>query len=253
MLQHQPSAFGPMLSAAKRTVASARALYATRPGVFGWNLSWFDDQIHTPLITTPETRWSEGDIELIPVPDAGTFTKLYGALDLAVREAAASIESAPPGPRDRHLLVAFSDGADNYSWFDNAELQSSGTIGENRNYRSVGYAATKRDDVMALLRQNPKIQLHVIGLGSAVNDADLQALAQAGQGRYYKNIDPAEIDGLFDQVIAEFTSVQSHGVTVPLPPGNYGFKLRVQRMGSSAHADYAFQFRGGEMGARILP
>ena len=56
------------------------------------------------------------------------------------------------------------------------------------------------------MRAHTALQLNVIGLGSAVRDADLGALAAAGRGRYFKNPDSNQIEKLFDQVIKEFSA-----------------------------------------------
>lgn len=253
MLEHKPPAFGPMLTAARRTVNEARTLYFDRPGSFDWSLVWFDNFLHEPLITTTDTRWVEGDVERIPQPEAGTFTKLYAALDVALRKEIDRQQQDPPGPRDRSIVVAFTDGADNYSWFDNSTTMDSETsLSPNRRFKSFGYTPVSRGDVTTLLGGTDGVQMHVIGLGSAVNDGDLRAIAAAGGGKYFKNPDPSRVDQLFDQVIREFTSVQSHGVTIPLPPGQYGFRLRVRRAGSDTRYDYTFRFIGGQVGARVL-
>ncbi len=251
MLQHQPAAFLPMLSSARRTTSEGKSLYVDRPGIFDWDLVWFNDRIYRPLETTSATNWLETDIERIPAPAAGTFTKLYAALKSAVESSAAHAESNTSA-RDQHLVVVFSDGADNYSWFDNGTLSGTGTIGADRSFEWTGAAPVTRGQVEQLLLDHPEVQLHVMGLGSAVNDADLSALSRAGRGRYFKNIEAAEVDVLFDQVTREFTSVQTHGATIPLAPGAYTFRVVVTRPESGASATYEFRFLGGEVDARVL-
>ena len=252
MVQHQPAAFLPMLSSARRTTAEGKSLYVDRPGTFDWDLVWFSDRIYRPIETTSNTHWLETDIERIPSPTAGTFTKLYAALKSAVESSAAHAADAAAGVRDQHLVVVFSDGADNYSWFDNGTLSGTGSIGTDRSYEWTGSAPVTRAHVEQLLRDHPEVQLHVMGLGSAVNDADLLSLSQAGRGRYFKNIEAAQVDVLFDQVTREFTSVQTHGAMIPLAPGAYTFRVVVTRPDTGASATYEFRFVGGQVDARVL-
>lgn len=250
MLQHSPSAFAPMLSSARRTLQAASGLYTDRPGSFEWDLVWFDDAIFRPVITSPSMRWTPQDVERIPTPSVGSFTKLYAAMDDAIRSSINHAALFGGGPRDQHIVVAFSDGADNYSWFDNADVDGQGSLDSSRQYHYYGASPTTRADVESLLKASPEIQLHMMGLGSAVNDADMQALSKAGRGRYFKNLDASKVDQLFDKVILEFTSVQTQGVTLPLPPGQYRFTAKVTAQGASG--SYSFSFMGGQEGAGLV-
>jgi hypothetical protein len=245
MLQHDPPAFGPMLTAARRAVTEGRSLYLERPGDFTWSLYWFNDRIFTPLESTPETEWQESDIERIPAPGPGTFTKLYAAAHDAVEASRETAESPDAGPRDQHVVVVLSDGADNYSWFANPELAGTGSVGINRSYEYFGYPATDKAQLLQLIGTHPALQLHVIGLGSAVNDQDLAEIAAAGHGEYFKNLDPSAVDALFDRVILEFASIQTRGATMPLPPGDYTFEVRVRDKATGAVSGFTFPFRGG--------
>ena len=252
MLQQSPPAFAPMLASARRSTAAGKALYVDRPGTFEWDLVWFADRIFRPLVTTPETAWLETDIERIPPPTAGTSTKLYAAVESAIESSAAHADATNATARDQHLVVVFSDGFDNYSWFDNAELFGTGSIGPQRDYTWSGAGPVTLGDVEALLRANPEIQLHVMGLGSQVRDSELTTIARAGRGRYFKNVDAANVDVLFDQVTREFTSVQTRGATVPLRPGDYDFRIVARRVDGKAVGSFAFRFRGGGIDARVL-
>jgi hypothetical protein len=250
MLTHSVPAFEPMLASAKRTLGAGSALYADRPGVFVWDLVWFDDVIYRPLQSTASLRWKMSDVERIPTPAPGSFTKLYAAVSNAIESSAAHAAEFGTGPRDQHLVVAFSDGADNYSWFDNAETGGQLTLGTDRQYRFFGAAPVTREDVQRQLGDHPEVQMHVIGLSSAVNDDELRSLSRAGHGAYFKDLDASKVDALFDQVIQEFTSVQSHGATVPLPPGEYEFEVIVRA--GKASGSYRFDFMGGAQGAKLL-
>lgn len=252
MLQHTPPAFAPMLSAARRSTAAGKALYVDRPGTFDWDLVWFSDRIFRPVETTADTEWLETDIERIPVPTPGTFTKLYAAAASAIQSSAAHAAANASGPRDQHIVVVFSDGADNYSWFDNGTQSGTGEVGVGRAYEWTGAAPVTRAQVEQLLRDNPGIQLHVMGLGSAVNDGELAAIARAGRGRYFKNVEASQVDVLFDQVTREFTSVQTRGATIPVAPGAYTFRVVATRNDTGAQAVYSFRFLGGQIDARVL-
>jgi hypothetical protein len=232
-----------MLSSARRTLVAGSGLYTTRPGTFEWDLVWFDDAIYRPIAPSPSMRWTPQDVERIPAPLPGSFTKLYAALKDAITTSAQHAEQFGSGPRDQHLVVAFSDGADNYSWFDNASLTGSGSLDANRQYHYSGSGPVTRGQIEALLKQHPEIQMHVMGLGSAVNDDDLSALSSAGRGRYFKNLDPSKVDQLFEKVILEFTSVQTQGATIPLQPGTYTFRIKVRTPGAAG--SYSFRFVAG--------
>lgn len=249
MLEQQPPAFTPMLAAARKTVAAGRALYNDRPGEFTWKLYWFNDRIYTPLETSSGTQWLENDIERIPPPPPGSFTKLYAATEIAVERSKGVAEQTAGDPRDHHVIVVLSDGADNYSWFPNTELTGNGSAGTNRNYQYFGHRATTKGDVLRTIESHPALKLNVIGLGSAVVDADLRELASAGNGQYFKNPKASEVDKLFDRVALELTSIQTRGVTLPLPSGDYRLEVVVRDRATGATAKHPFLFHGGDAGA----
>lgn len=246
MLRHDPPAFGPMLKAARRTVQEGRSVYVDRPGEFTWSMYWFND-----LIYEPSGTWPDFVIENIPQPEQGTFTKLFAAVRLAVDDS--QERAAQSGKeREQHILVVFSDGADNYSWFANPEVSGSDNISSDFLYTFEGSDPVTKAQVLAAIRDHPDLQVHVIGLGSEVNDRDLQEVAVAGHGRYFKNIDPAQVGSLFDQVILEFTTMQTQGVTLPIPPGNYRFQIVVRRTDRAGQATHQFDFHGGDQNAGVL-
>jgi hypothetical protein len=245
MLRHEPPAFQPMLKSARRTIQEGRNVYLDRPGEFDWSMFWFNDLIYEP--TEP---WPDFVIESLPEPTPGTFTKLFAAVRRAVedtnRRAAASTKS-----REHFILVVFSDGADNYSWFANPEVAGSSTIANDYTYDYQGSNPVTKEDALAAIRDHPDLQVHVAGLGSSVNDKELSELATAGHGRYFKNLDPSQVSTLFDQVIREFTTMQTQGVTLPVPPGNYRFKIVVHRPETKGTASLQFDFHGGDGNAGV--
>lgn len=247
MLQHTPAAFRPMLEAARNTITEGIDLYAGRPGTFTWSLVWFDEVIHTP-----GDGWDPSDILSIPEPSQGTATKLFGAVEYEALEMLDAYETIANGPNDHHVLVVFSDGADNYSWFDNSTVTSEGQTANGSPYTSAGYPAATREACEAAIAMHPRITSHVIGLGTQVNDAELTSIAESGEGRYFKNLASGEIGALFDQVVQEFATIQDRGATIPLPPGDYTFTLRVSNA-DGAHSDMlTFMFHAGDEGAGVL-
>ena len=249
MLEQQPPAFSPMLASARKAVSAGRALYFERPGLFDWKLFWFNDRLFTPLEVTPGNDWLESDIERIPRPAPGTFTKLFAAVEVAVADSRQLAETIANDPRDHHVMVVLSDGGDNYSWFSNNDIFGTGSAGANRDFAYFGHSATTREQTLQAIRNHTALQLNVIGLGSAVRDADLGSLAAAGRGRYFKNPDSNQIEALFDQVIKEFTSIQTHGVTVPVPSGDYRLDVVVTDRATGASTSHPVIFHGGDAGA----
>lgn len=251
MLRQSPPAFTPMLTSAVRSTQSGKSLYVERPGTFTWDLYWFNNLIYRPD-TTLGSPWLENDIQRIPAPQQGTYTKLYAAVKAAVESSAAHRASTNATARDQHLVVVFSDGADNYSFHDNANESGTGSIDSDRAFSWNGAAPVTLNDVKTLLDANPGVQVHAMGLGSDVSDQALASIASNGRGRYFKNVDAGEVDVLFDEVTKEFTSLQTRGATVPLPPGDYVFSVVVRRTDTGAVANYDFRFRGGVVDARVL-
>jgi hypothetical protein len=250
MLLHEPPAFTPMLEAARDAVQQGLDLYVGRPGTFSWDLAWFHEYIFYP---DPEGRaWTPGDIVTIPAPESGTATKLFAAVTHQARKMTAAHESVANGPNDHHVLVVFSDGADNYSYWDNADQVAQGETSSFAPYVRTGFATTDQDTAVAAITGHPDLITHVIGLGSAVRDDQLQALADAGGGRYFKNPSSSEVGTVFDLVIREFATLQTQGATIPLPPGDYTFKLRVLADERRASDEVTFRFHAGDGDAGLL-
>jgi len=250
MLLHQPEAFSPMLAAASQAIEEGHAIYTERPGTFTWDLSWFAEALFSPDLNG--RAWQADDLLAIPAPTAGTSTKLFSAV---AHEAARMLEahdSVANGPNDHHVMIVFSDGADNYSWFDNSSYQSQGVTSSGAAFAISGYPATDLAAAAAAIGAHPDLTVHVIGLGSEVRDSELETLAEAGGGRYYKNPSSAEIETVFDLVTREFATIQTHGATIPLPPADYSFRLRVQPEGRGTADAYEFDFRAGDEGAGVL-
>jgi hypothetical protein len=243
MLQHDPPAFAPMLTAARSTVMEGSRLWGQRPGSFAWDLSWFDEAICTPVAGARE--WTAEDILSIPEPSPGTATKLFAAVRSAADRMRDVYADFANGPNDHHILVVFSDGADNYSWFDNSSLRQQRTTTTGATYEVAGALPTTLPDALDAVRAHPKLITYVIGLGSDVQDEQLQAMADAGGGRYFKNLASSEVGTLFDRVVREFTTIQTRGATIPLAPGRYTFEVRVWNADHTMNDRVVFEFDAG--------
>lgn len=248
MTLHDPPAFEPMLTQAQRTITEGLDLYLDRPGNFEWRLAWFNSFLYTPV----GGDWTPGTIQHIAPPTEGTFTKLFGAVAYQARQSLTHWENAGSPDDVSHLLIVFSDGADNYSYFDNSGTPETivGT-GPEGDHVKRGYTSTDLDDVLAAIEAHPALQVHVIGMGEQVNEEDLSAIATAGGGRYVQG-SATDIESLFEEVIQEFSTVQSHGVLFPWPAGDYDFELRLSPSESSAAARVNFRFHAGDASAGVI-
>jgi len=251
MLLHEPEAFTPMLQAAADALEEGYDIFEERPGTFTWDLSWFAELLYYPDING--RAWQPNDLLAIPEPSAGTSTKLLAATAHQAGRMLEAHETLANGPNDHHVMIVFSDGRDNYSWFDNSTLQSQGVTTSGAAFDISGYPATDLDAATAAIVAHSDLTVHVIGLGTEVNDTELEAIAEAGGGRYHRNPSSSEIDTVFDLVTREFATIQTHGATIPLQPADYNFRLRVRPAGQGAGDDYTFSFRAGDEDAGVLP
>ena len=255
MLEHNPPAFEPMKQAARDTHQSVLDTWKQRSGKVNFNLIWFAEVVNQSIRVPGVNReWVPDDILTLPAPQAGTATRLYGATrrmtDTMISDFKGGIAA---GPRDHHVMVVFSDGKDNYSYFDNSALSQTLTTNSGASYRQSGTTPTTLDDVKSAIAAHPQLSVHVIGLGSSINDVELQAIADAGRGVFLKNPDSSRLDQLFDDVLAEFITLRTEGALIPMPPGDYTFTLRVTNSAATASDEYTFRFHGGDATARELP
>jgi hypothetical protein len=251
MLLHDPPAFGPMLQAARDALVKGKELFAGRSGTFTWNLSWFNEVIFSP--SRSGRAWLPDDLLVVPEPGPGTATKLFAAVEeQALRMQEAYDLGVAAGPHDHHIMVVFSDGADNYSWFDNSSYGSGGVTSSGAPYEVSGYGVSSLESAVAAIEAHPHLTAYVIGLGSEIRDAQLQPLSRAGDGRYFKNPSSSKVGSLFGLVTREFATIQNHGATIPLPPGDYNFTLRVLTRDRRSHDQIQFSFHGGDGEAGIL-
>lgn len=251
MLQHSPSAFAPMRTAAREAIVDGLALFDGRPGTFTWSVSWFAETLAFP--SAAGRAWLPDDLLTIPEPGPGTATKLYAAVQRQAERMLVSHETVANGPRDHHVMIVLSDGADNYSWFDNSTFTSAGATASGAPFELNGWRTTGVDSAIASVSAHPNLTVHVLGLGSDVQDDQLQRLVTAGGGRYVKNPSSSQVGALFDAVTREFATIQNQGATMPLAPGDYEFTLRVLVGGGLGGDEYTFRFHAGDAGAGVLP
>lgn len=254
MTQHTPPAFEPMKQAARASYQTVLDTWATRPGETKFSLIWFSEVLNQSTFNTNTGRdWRPDDILSIPSPTAGESTKLFAATRTMAQYLTSEYQKGVyNGPRDQYVTLLFSDGKDNYSWFDNSTIDGSFATSSGATYRQFGAAATTLNDVKAAIATNPKLTVHVIGLGSSINEAELQEIAAAGGGVFLKNPSSENLEDLFDQVMQEFLTIQTRGAEIPLPPGDYKFTLRVTDKGGTLAAQQSYAFHAGDGQARIL-
>lgn len=249
MTQHNPPAFEPMKKAAKNSLDEVNNLWSSRPGKVDFSLLWFDEYLQRSV-----GQWSSNNILLIPTPKAGTATKLHAAVDYMASDMAQAFQSGiAAGSRDRHIMIVLSDGADNLSWHDNSGIEAILSLKGGVQYRKLGWQARTLEDALNRIKAHPKLTVHVIGLGSAVNDTELTEIAKAGGGVYLKNPSTTEVISLFSRVTKEFTTLQTRGAAIPLPPGNYTFTLAIKNQQNTESDNYSFSFHAGDLNAGVIP
>ena len=253
MLQHDPPAFVPMKEAARRSVEAGIDAWTTRPGIFSWDVTWFNDVLYHR-----RGLWSPDDIVSIPEPPLDAATKLYAAVEQAAQEMLLAYQQGTAnGPRDHHVMVVLSDGADNLSDFDN-QLTVPTTIGSTTsggNYERFGWPATDLADAIAAIQAHPALTVHVLAMGSKFAPADLdnlRALSDAGGGQLLVNPKASEVDALFDRVTREFTTVQTAGAAIPQQGGDHELTLVVEGTAFHGEGQLSFAYRAGP-GAQLLP
>ena len=251
MLLHDPPAFDPMLTAARNAVVEGLALYAGRPGDFTWDVEWFNETLSSP---SDEGRaWQPDDLLTIPEPGPGTATKMFAAVERQTLRMLDEYADTANGPHDHHVMIVLSDGADNYSWFDNSGFTNSGTTASGAPFSIAGWDSTGLEGAVSIIGSHPNLTVHALGLGSSVDDSQLKPLVDAGGGRYLKNPSTAELGALFDELTREFATIQDHGATIPLPPGDYDLTVKVRTVKGNATDQYSFRFHGGDSEAGVLP
>lgn len=259
--QFSPPQFSPMLRAAQRLVDEGEDIWSDRGGAFDWNLVWFDE-----LISRPDPAYADRfRISNIPEPVPGNFTKLYSAVSNALELSTDLLgDSLATGPRDRHVLVTFTDGLDNLSSFANPDVRREGELRNGDPYSRVGWRATDLEAILEEIALHPRypenLTVHSIALGESCANAGgsgpcfdedaLADIAQVGFGQLV--VSSRDVDDLFDLIQREFTTLQSSGAVVALGPGEYEFRLTAERRNGSAAGDVSFRFRIGDGTVEVI-
>lgn len=254
MTQHDPPAFEPMKIAARDSYEQVLDLWSTRPGSVKFSLIWFDEVMNQSLYNTGLARdWLPDDILSIPAPAAGTATKLNSAVEVMADYLQSEYDSGIyNGTRDQYVMLVFSDGADNYSYWDNSMLDVALATSSGASYRQFGTAPTTLEQAETAVGAHPRLTTHVIGLGSAINANELRRIAEAGDGTFQTNPSSQNIGSLFERVLREFTTIQTRGAEIPLAPGDYDFTLTVSNKAGGASASYQFRMHAGDPDARVI-
>jgi hypothetical protein len=254
MTQHDPPAFEPMKTAASDSYQQVLDLWNSRPGSVKFSLIWFDEVMNQSMYNIGLARdWVPDDILSIPAPAAGTATKL----DSAVKVMADYLQSEHDngiynGARDQYVMLVFSDGADNYSYWDNSLINGTLSTSSGAGYRQFGTPPTTLEAAEAAVAAHPRLTTHVIGLGSAINADELTRIAQAGDGIFQANPSSQNLGNLFQRVLREFTTIQTRGAEIPLVPGDYDFTLTVTNKAGGSPARYEFRMHAGDSQARVI-
>lgn len=244
--------FTPMLEAASSSVQEGVDIWKNRAGKFNFKTSWFNSFLYFSEDTQNRT-WIPSDISTIPSPADNAFTKLYAAIDTML-----NYISTENQENNQNIILVFSDGKDNYSYFDNSDstlLDSSlQTTSSGAQYKITGSQSVSFENITDKIKNIGNITVHVIGLGDQNTlDVDrLKAIASASGGIYLQDPNTDALLDLFSRVTKEFTTIQSQGVVTPLDPGQHSFALRVTNKSGKGMGEYKFNFVTGDSNAKIL-
>jgi hypothetical protein len=228
---HNPPAFQPMLAAARASIEEVAREWQQRGTNaevrFDW--LWFDDYIHYPDDKSGAT------ISLVPTPRSGeNDTRFFGAVDYMFRRHVATAAAGfATEPQDRHVMVVFTDGNDNRSYFVTTESNQRVEAPVPHVKHRPGLATPAHADVIARIAtargaaQLPSFTLHSIGLGTSVREEPLRELAASQNGVFVQNPSSRNLSDLFSAITREVVSIQTVGVRLPLRPGRYQLTVRV--------------------------
>ena len=255
MTQHNPPAFEPMKKAAGDTLQGILNTWSQRTGNVTFQTIWFAEKINQSINSSAAARvWQPADLLTLPVPDPGSVTKLYAATQKMAELMKADYDRGiAANARDHHVMLVFSDGKDNYSWFGNESPPATMATSNGASFLQYGVAATDLENVKAAITAHPRLTVHVIGVGSDIDAAELQQIADTGKGVFLQNPSSTKLSELFNQVLLEFTTLQTEGALIPLPPGDYEFALVVKNSDGSATDEQRFRVHAGDTTARVLP
>ncbi len=206
--------FDQMKESAQELLRQGEADWEKRPGNFSWQVIWFNQ-----WVSAASDDWTFEDIVDIPEPpeDSDGFTRLYAAMNFAIRESTQTRrDGVAAGDRDNHLLAVFTDGRDNISRRDSPEPPTpNGVTINGATYDNFPTTATSREDVEQLMLDRPWLQVALLGLGSSIDRDALDSLAEAGGGTVFEGND---IERLFSRAQSSFEILQTVGWRLPFNP-----------------------------------
>lgn len=248
MTQWQPPAFEPMKQAALDTQRSIRDQFtAWNTGTFTALLDWFQNE----YVCEASPSMPDAAVLDIPTPVPGDATKLFAATARMVDRMKEQYDAiVAPSPSDHFAMVVFTDGWDNYSWFDNSAAPAKSYLAAGGSFSCAGTAPMSLDGLLEKLRAFPQLEVHVIGLGNTIKASELSAIAETGHGRFVSNPDSNQVATLFQEIAREFTTARRDGITMPLPPGEYQYEHQIEVNGGVARVK--FRFRAGDANAGVL-
>lgn len=232
MLEHEPPAFEPMKTAAMDILRATANLWQATDSDFHWELLWFDSLLYMPLENMAGESWTIDDIAAIPEPPSGRFTALYKAIDKMVNTHAQLRESGiAAGPRDQHVMLVFSDGADNQGHVDNSgeENVTEHNLNNMLYWAEMGGPSITLPEVKASVAEAANLRTYVIGFGESVDSSvqqSLEEIATSGRGKFFYGRETSSLEELFREVQTEFVTLQTIGVRAPLA-GEHTFSLVV--------------------------
>ena len=242
--------FDAMLRGAENLVLRGADIWSERAGVFDWSVLWFD-----ALLNRPDPDFAQSfRITNIPTPEPGDFTKLYSAISAGLEVSAdLRADGIASDPRDRHMVVVFTDGRDNLSSFSNPDVEEEGRLTNGDPHRRFGWRTTGLPDVLTEIAAHPahpsQLTVHTVALGdpcsaanpsSCVDSSALASVAQVGLGEQFSSEDDAS--EVFGEVLREFETLASDGALLALPPGTYTFDVVVERLDGAAVGELRFLF-----------
>ena len=256
MTQYNPDAFGPMKRAASDSYQQVLDLWKSRPGSnVKFSLIWFDNVINQSQDVPSVPRyWQPADILAIPTPQFGAATKLYSAVDVMAKHMQNEYDNGVfNGVRDQYVMLVFSDGKDNRSHTDNSTInQTLYTNPGGAKYNQFGTLPTKLETVKQSIANHPRLTTHVIGLGSDINKDELQQIATAGHGVFQSNPSSEKVTELFQQVMKEFTTLQTRSAELFDGLGDYKITLVVTNKATGETGQYNFMIRAGGPDAKVI-
>jgi len=203
--------------------------------------------------------WEPDDILSIPEPVAGTATKLYSAVEVMASHLQSEYDSGVfDGDRDQYVMLVFTDGADNFSFWDNSSINVPRSTSSGASYQQFGTVPTTLEAAIAAVAAHPKLTAHTIGFSADTNADELLQIAEAPAEERRKGIFQAEqltannIDELFERVLREFTTIQTRGAEIPLPPGDYDVTMAVTNRAGGSPASYEFRMHAGDPQAGVI-